>query len=246
MSALAVGAFLALWNGVNDPALRDEYEAWHAFEHVPERLGSPGFTWAFRYAALPGQPGPAYFTLYGLDSLAALQTARYQALVDDPTPWSARMRGVLSDFCREPSEALSFHGVSAAAVIAPLRVRVHSRSRVQQVLQALVDAGHALSAGWGAVDRTSGHPLSAPHTQAASEHGFDAVILLQHLREGLLLAAVGELQRMLGQEATLRAPAACYALQSSVRPIDLVHPLARRQPPRPDLRQRFIPGDSPP
>ena len=243
MTALATGAFLALWNGVNDAALRDEYEAWHAFEHVPERVGSPGFAWARRYVALPGQPGPAYFTLYGLDSLDALQTARYQALLDEPTPWSARMRGVLSDFCREPCEAQSFHGVSAAAFIAPLRVRVHSRSRVAQVLAALVDAGHALSAGWGAVDRASGHPLSAPHTQAASEPGFDAVILLQHLREGLLLSALAALQRMLGGEATLRAPASCYALQSSVRQSDLMHPLAQRQPPRPELRQRFIPGD---
>ena len=41
-------AFLALWNGIDRPEARAEYEAWHAFEHVPERVGLPGFEYGRR------------------------------------------------------------------------------------------------------------------------------------------------------------------------------------------------------
>ena len=34
--------FLALWNDF-DPEREAEYECWHTFEHVPERVGIPGF-----------------------------------------------------------------------------------------------------------------------------------------------------------------------------------------------------------
>ena len=39
--ALAGTAFLALWNDF-DPARDEEYNCWHTFEHVPERVGIEG------------------------------------------------------------------------------------------------------------------------------------------------------------------------------------------------------------
>ena len=52
-------AFLALWNGVDTAqvSLR-EYETWHSYEHVPERVG------------LPGRPGQV--TLENLDQTGAV------------------------------------------------------------------------------------------------------------------------------------------------------------------------------
>ncbi len=245
MSTPAADGFLALWNGLSDPALQAEYEAWHAFEHVPERVGSPGFAWARRYVALPGERGPAYFTLYGLDSTAALRTPRYQELIDHPTAWSARMRGVLSDFCREPCDTLSSHGVSQASCLATLRVRVTSRERVTQALDALVRRGLALGACWGRVAADGGHPLSTATItpQAARGAGFDAVLLVQHLREGLLRGAVDELQIRLAADASLRDAVGLYEFQSAVRQADLPPPLDRRQGARADLQQRFLCGD---
>ena len=43
-------AFLALWNDI-EPQRRTEYDAWHTFEHVPERVGIPGFIRGRRYVA---------------------------------------------------------------------------------------------------------------------------------------------------------------------------------------------------
>jgi len=88
-------AFLALRNDV-DPERDAEYNVWHAFEHVPERVGVPGVLSGRRYVALDperaGTPGPRYFTLYELDDLAALDGPDYAELIDRPTAWSRSMR----------------------------------------------------------------------------------------------------------------------------------------------------------
>ncbi len=89
-------ALLALWNDV-DPALEAEYEAWHAVEHVPERLTVPGMQWAYRF----GRPAaPRYLTLYGLRDAGVLEGEAYQRLLREPTPMSRRMRPALQNISR--------------------------------------------------------------------------------------------------------------------------------------------------
>lgn len=89
-------ALLALWNDV-DPALEAEYEAWHAGEHVPERLSVPGMLWACRYGR---EAAPRYLTLYGLRDAAVLEGEAYQRLLREPTPMSRRMRPALRNVSR--------------------------------------------------------------------------------------------------------------------------------------------------
>jgi hypothetical protein len=48
--ALKGSAFLALWNDF-DPARDEEYNCWHTFEHVPERVGIEGVVSGRRYIA---------------------------------------------------------------------------------------------------------------------------------------------------------------------------------------------------
>jgi hypothetical protein len=43
-------AFLALWNDF-DPARDAEYNCWHTYEHVPERVGIEGILTGRRYIA---------------------------------------------------------------------------------------------------------------------------------------------------------------------------------------------------
>ena len=92
-------ALLALWNGVT-PDLDADYNAWHAQEHVPERLTVPGMLWARRYGAFWPQTGPRYLTLYGLRDAQVLEEDAYQRLLREPTPMSARMRPHLCHLSR--------------------------------------------------------------------------------------------------------------------------------------------------
>ncbi|MGL4975618.1 MAG: hypothetical protein ACRC56_10000 [Bosea sp. (in: a-proteobacteria)] len=83
-------AFLALWNEI-DPAFHEAYETWHMNEHVPERLTCPGFRHASRYVQGAGMK-KRWFTLYQLDSVDALESAKYRKLLASPSAASARMR----------------------------------------------------------------------------------------------------------------------------------------------------------
>lgn len=89
---------LALWNDI-EPQRSVEYERWHTLEHVPERVWVPGFRSGTRYEWLSGE-GARYFTLYEIDSAAPLGSADYDALVQEPTPWSASMRPSFRNFLR--------------------------------------------------------------------------------------------------------------------------------------------------
>lgn len=249
------GAFLALWNGISDPARQAEYEAWHTFEHVPERVGLPGFLWARRYASLDRPSAPdrqgAYFTLYALESAAALHTPAYHDVLERPTAWSARMRGLLSDFCREPCEAMASCGDSSGAMLATLRMRLPAHddgARLEMSLQALVGDGYAVRAGWGKVAADRGHPLDQAMTDVTPTD-MQAVVLLEHIREAPLRAAADRLANgLIGVAGGFdwRAAPAFFQLQSVVERTSLANPLFTRQPPRPDLQSRFQPGDAHP
>ena len=52
---------LAIWNGIESNAELD-FIAWHATEHIPERVALPGFLRRRRYVAADGHP--KYFTFY--------------------------------------------------------------------------------------------------------------------------------------------------------------------------------------
>lgn len=97
--AEAASALLALWNDV-DPARDAEYHAWHAVEHVPERLTVPGFLWARRYGRPRDGGLPPYLTLYGLRDAAVLDSVPYHRLLREPTPASRAMRPALTRLSR--------------------------------------------------------------------------------------------------------------------------------------------------
>lgn len=85
--ALRGGAVLAIWNDVA-PGGEAEFEHWHTREHVPERVGIPGFFRGRRYEALAGSP--RYFTLYETEGTATLGGPAYLERLNSPTAWSRR------------------------------------------------------------------------------------------------------------------------------------------------------------
>ncbi|RIX98497.1 hypothetical protein D3218_17345 [Aureimonas flava] len=111
------GAFLALWNDYPS-AMTQEYEAWHSFEHVPERLTTPGMVSARRYAAF-GDGMNRYFTLYQLEDLQTVEHPAYLDLVRNPTEWSRRMRRHFSNVLRIPAArcAGGGRGVGSCALV---------------------------------------------------------------------------------------------------------------------------------
>jgi hypothetical protein len=81
--SLAGQAVVAIWNGIA-PEGRGEFYEWHNREHMPERVGIPGFRRGRRYIAKYGTP--EYFTLYEADSAEVLVGQDYLNRLNNPTP----------------------------------------------------------------------------------------------------------------------------------------------------------------
>ncbi|WMS40960.1 DUF4286 family protein [Acuticoccus sp. MNP-M23] len=83
---------LAIWNGITTEA-EEEFLAWHVREHMPERVGLPGFARGRRYVAVDGTP--KYFNFYEAEDAAVFSSEVYRARLDDPSDWT---RAVVADF----------------------------------------------------------------------------------------------------------------------------------------------------
>ncbi len=90
-------AVLLVWNDVA-AAAEAEYNEWYWAEHLPERVGIPGFISGRRYIA--DSPGPRYFTWYPLRSLDVLRSPAYRERLENPTDWTRRMMPSFRNMCR--------------------------------------------------------------------------------------------------------------------------------------------------
>src|SRR5262245_55403461 len=79
---------LAIWNGIA-PDGEDDFYRWHNTEHIPERVGVPGFLRGRRYLST-ARPRD-FFTLYETESAETIRSAPYLARLNDPTPWTRRV-----------------------------------------------------------------------------------------------------------------------------------------------------------
>ena len=79
---------LAIWHTIT-PEGEPEYWRWHDREHIPERVGVPGFLRGRRYRSL--ERSLDYLDLYEVEDAETLRSAPYLARLNDPTPWTRRM-----------------------------------------------------------------------------------------------------------------------------------------------------------
>ena len=57
----------AIWHNVA-PEVQDDYNHWHCYEHVPERVSIKGFLRGRRYVAIEGEP--EFFHFYETETVA--------------------------------------------------------------------------------------------------------------------------------------------------------------------------------
>jgi hypothetical protein len=97
-------AALAIWMDV-DPAGEEDFNAWYSRQHLPERLGVPGFLRGRRYAAVGS--APAYFTLYETATADVLSSPAYLERLNDPTDWTRRALPVVRRMTRNAYRRLA-------------------------------------------------------------------------------------------------------------------------------------------
>ena len=99
--ALLGSAAMLLWFDII-PEQIVEHDDWHTREHLPERVGIPGFIRAQRWVGSP--PGARYFVVHEVQDIDVLSSVPYLERLNNPTPWTSRMmpsyRGMVRGFCK--------------------------------------------------------------------------------------------------------------------------------------------------
>jgi hypothetical protein len=132
--ALIGNGVLAIWNGIA-PQAEDDFVAWHVREHIPERVGLPGFLRGRRYVAVDGHP--KYFNFYETETVADLSSQAYQARLNAPTDWTRQVVAHFTDTSRTICDVVWSRGVGeggwieaivldAAAAAAAFQASMHA------------------------------------------------------------------------------------------------------------------------
>jgi len=132
MSLAGLGA-VCIWHDLL-PEARDDFHQWHNREHMPERVGIPGFRRGRRYVAITGTP--EYFNLYEADSAEVLGGQDYLNRLNAPTEWTKQVVPSFRNVSRSICRVVYTHGVGQGAFMLTQRFDVGERDG-SQVVKAL-------------------------------------------------------------------------------------------------------------
>jgi len=110
-------AILAFWHDIA-PGGDDDFNHWHTEEHIPERIGVPGFLRGRRYEVVGS--GPRYFNLYETHDLDVLGSPAYVERLQNPTPWTQRALPLFQNSKRTACRTVLSLGTGLGGVLATL------------------------------------------------------------------------------------------------------------------------------
>ena len=205
--ALLGKGLLAIWNGITDAA-EVEFIKWHVREHIPERVGLPGFLRGRRYIAIEGRP--KYFNFYETESPQTLVSPAYRARLNDPTPWTQAVIKEFKDMSRTICEVVATTGRGEGAWIEAFRIGAVADPAFARAVAADVVGAIAQRDGIAGVHFAKGieAPGNTPTTESRLRGQPDArcdwVLLVEAAELDLLKGcAAGDLLRRHAGSATV-------------------------------------------
>ena len=118
--ALRGSAFLAIWHDIETHG-EVEFNDWHTREHMPERVGIPGFEAGRRWVDW-SRARHRYFTLYETRTIDVLASAAYRARLDAPTPLTRKVQPTFTNFVRAACRTSASEGRGTGGALATIRV----------------------------------------------------------------------------------------------------------------------------
>jgi hypothetical protein len=134
---LAGEGAVAIWNGISDEGRADFY-AWHLAEHMPERVGIPGFLRGRRYRAADRSTHPEYFTLYETQTFEVTQGADYLNRLNAPSPWTKRATSHFKTTSRALTRVVASFGVGSGGALLTLRFDIPDDGSESRKLSSLL------------------------------------------------------------------------------------------------------------
>jgi hypothetical protein len=205
---LAGEAVVAIWNGIAPEAHAAFYD-WHLYEHIPERVGIPGFLRGRRYEALDAGTHPAYFTLYEAATFQVLQSRDYTNRLNDPTPMTRATTAYFRDTARALARVLASDGPGMGGMMLTLRLpgapsdvaaladAVRAASQAPRVTGAHLCRADDAASGAATAESKGRTDIQAPPGWFALVEATDAAALADILPPSALAAAgvAGDVKR---------------------------------------------------
>jgi len=126
--ALCGEGAICIWNDVTPESEADFY-AWHNNEHIPERVGIPGFLRGRRYIATDAITSPRYFTLYETQTPEVAVGQDYLNRLNAPTPWTQRATKEFRNTFRALTRVKASLGPGPGGYLATLRASLPDAGR---------------------------------------------------------------------------------------------------------------------
>jgi hypothetical protein len=205
--ALKGRAFMAIWHDIAS-AGEAEYNTWHTRQHMPERLGVPGFLVGRRYVdwSLDHQ---RWFTLYETRTLEILSSEDYRVRLNNPTNWSNRNQPNFLNFARSACilSASTGRGIGGALATIRLSVKDGGLADFEAAAERLAHRIAALNGvcgahlGVAAPDTTRVKTRESELRAKTGEDIFDAVVMVDATGRPEMISALPSVLVML-KEAT--------------------------------------------
>jgi hypothetical protein len=215
-------AFLGIWHNV-EPQWRDEYDTYHTVEHMPERLGIPGFLRGRRYLDYALAPHVC-FTLYEGSHAETFRSPGYLARLNAPTEWSQRVQPHMPDFVRGAFMPLVSLGEGIGGAMATYRI-VNEGGDTEALARALVLRAHDIAPLAGVCGVHVGRALtdlaSAPTKESktrgdSDQRTDDFVVLVEGISQRNLVAQTDAISQLIHGAGDVRIVSDAYPLAYSL------------------------------
>lgn len=189
--ALLGSAAITMWADFV-PEIVPEFGDWHTHEHMPERLGIPGFRRGTRWSG--GSAGASHFIMYELESLEVFSSSAYLERLNNPTPWSRKLTPHHRNMVRSPCRVVGGAGAGVGATLLTLRLspRPGEADRLRDGLLRELLPELARRPGLAAAHLLVSEPkVMPPQTEEQRMRGGDAIadwVLLVHGYDAAVVA----------------------------------------------------------
>jgi len=135
---LAGRGIVAIWHDIVQERQAEFYE-WHNREHMPERMGIPGFRRGRRYIAVHGTP--QFFCFYEGNDLGAVAGPAYLYRLNNPSEWTRKMMPYFRNMSRSVCNVRYSEGPGEGGFIATLRFSASNKDEDALVESVLPKIG---------------------------------------------------------------------------------------------------------
>jgi hypothetical protein len=208
--ALRGRAFMAIWHDIASSG-EAEYNTWHTRQHMPERLGVPGFLVGRRYVDW-NLDHQRWFTLYETKTLEVLNSEDYRVRLNNPTNWSNRNQPNFLNFARSACVLSASTGRGIGGALATIRLSAPGEG-LADFEAAAEKLAHRIAAldgvcnahfGVAAPDTTRVKTRESELRAKTGEAIFDAVVMVDATGRPEMTAALPAVVAMLKEALSLQ------------------------------------------